>query len=38
MQSGVVFGYIKAMFEQIPLLAQLLVSAKDDTVKLSNGV
>jgi hypothetical protein len=37
-QAGIVFGYIKATFEQIPLLAQLLVSAKDDTVKLSNGV
>jgi phage terminase large subunit-like protein len=37
-QAGIVFGYIKATFEQTPLLAQLLVSAKDDTVKLSNGV
>jgi hypothetical protein len=37
-QAGIVFGYVKATFESTPLLAELLVSARDDTVKLNNGV
>jgi hypothetical protein len=37
-QARIVFGYIKAYFEEIPLLRPLLVSAKDDTVRLNNGV
>jgi hypothetical protein len=37
-QAGIVFGYIKATFEQIPLLKSLLRFAKGDTIALSNGV
>jgi len=37
-QARIVFNYIKAYFEEIPLLRPLLVSAKDDIVRLNNGV
>ena len=36
-QSGVAFGYIKALFEQVPMLAALVEKITDDTVLLTNG-
>jgi hypothetical protein len=37
-QSAVAFGYIRGMFETVPLLRGMLVSARDDTIMLTNGV
>jgi hypothetical protein len=37
-QSAIVFNYIRAFFDNIPLLKALLVSANDGVVELSNGV
>jgi hypothetical protein len=37
-QAGIVFGYIKAYFEEIPLLRPLVRRITDDTVELTNGV
>jgi hypothetical protein len=37
-QAGIVFGYIRGYFEEIPALKALLVSAQNDTITLSNGV
>jgi hypothetical protein len=37
-QAHIVHGYIRANFEEIPALNDLLVSAKDDTIVLKNGI
>ena len=37
-QAAIVFGYIKASFEQVPLLAPLVRRVDADTVELTNGV
>jgi hypothetical protein len=36
-QAGIVFGYIKAYFEQIPPLVPLVRSISDSSVELTNG-
>jgi hypothetical protein len=37
-QARIVFNYIRSFFTDIPLLRTLLVSARDDTVVLNNGI
>ena len=37
-QAGIVFGYIRAYFEQIALLQPLVRRITDDTIELNNGV
>lgn len=36
-QSGVAFGYVRALFEQVPMLTALVEKITDDTVLLTNG-
>ncbi|HEX3861081.1 MAG TPA: hypothetical protein VHY35_05260 [Stellaceae bacterium] len=36
-QAGIAFGYIRALFEQVPMLAALVEKIVDDTVLLTNG-
>jgi hypothetical protein len=38
MQAAIVFGYIRAYFEQIPLLRVMLVSANNGVIELTNDV
>jgi hypothetical protein len=37
-QARIVYGYVRAYFEQVPLLAPLVQRITDDTVELNNGV
>jgi hypothetical protein len=37
-QAGIVFGYIKSYFDEIPLLHALLVRADNGVIELNNGV
>jgi hypothetical protein len=37
-QAAIVFGYIRAYFEQLPLLQVMLVSANNGVIELKNGV
>jgi hypothetical protein len=37
-QAAIVFRYIAAYFERIPMLAELVVRITDDTIELDNGV
>jgi hypothetical protein len=37
-QAAIVFNYVKASFEQVPLLAPLVRCVDSDTVELNNGV
>jgi hypothetical protein len=37
-QAGIVFGYIRSYFEEIPLLRSRLFKAEDGTVELNNGI
>ncbi len=37
-QAGVIFGYIRAIFDHTPMLAKLIVARTFDTLKLSTGV
>src|SRR4029077_17273760 len=37
-QAGVVFGYVKGIFETVPALTQMVVAWRSDEIELNNGI
>lgn len=37
-QAGIVFGYIRAYFEQVPALAKMVVAINSESIELNNNV
>ena len=37
-QAGVVFGYVKGIFEAVPALGQMVVAWRSDEIELNNGI